>query len=108
MAIPSTATDPAGGPGTLAAPAAVSSSETIHRVHVGKILEVFNGGGSSINVTFVDPGKTPAGNAGTQAATPLAAGARRRWRLTHAFVGANKMITVNFSGTASVVAEIIN
>lgn len=108
MAIPVTPTDPTGGPGTLAAPGPVASSELINRVNVGKILEVTNGGGVTINVTFSDPGKTPAGNTGTQAAMPIAAGARRRWRLTHAFVGSNKKITVNFSATASVTAEIIN
>ncbi len=108
MAIPVTTTDPAGGPGSLAGPGPVAASENIHRVHVGKILEGFNGGGGAITVTFTDPGKTPAGNTGTQAAVPLAAGARRRWRLTHAFVGANKQIVVNFSGTTSVTAEIIN
>lgn len=108
MAIPVTSTDPAGGAGTLAAPGAVTSSETIHRAHVGKILEVFNGGGAPINVTFTDPGKTPAGNTGTQAAAAIAAGARRRWKLTAAFVGATKLITVGFSATTSVTAEIID
>lgn len=108
MAIPVTAAEPAGGLGTLAGPGSVGATEQIHRAHVGKILEVFNGGGSSINVTFTDPGKTPAGNVGSQAAAPVAAGARRRWKLTAAFVGSNKMITVGFSGTTSVTAEIIH
>lgn len=107
MAIPVTNTDVAGSAGSLAAPAAVSASETIHRANVGKILEVFNGSGGSINVTFVDPGTTPAGNAGTEPPAAVAAGARRRWKLTSEFVGSDKLITVQFSGTTSVTAEII-
>lgn len=107
MAIPVTAAAAAGSTGTLAAPGAVAASENINRVHVGKVLEVFNGGVGSINVTFTDPGLTPAGNTGTQAARPVAAGARRRWRLTNAFVDSDGVIVVAFSGTTSVTAEII-
>lgn len=107
MAIPVTNVSLAGTTGTLAAPGAVGSSETINRSNVGKILQVTNGGVGSINVTFVDPGKTPAGNTGTEDPAPVAAGATRRWKLIAAFVGTNKLITVNFSGTTSVTAEII-
>ncbi len=107
MAIPVASIEPAGTLGTLAAPASVASSETIHRANVGKILEVKNGGVGSINVTFTDPGKTPAGNTGTEDPAPVAAGATRRWKLTSAFVGSNKLITVGFSGTTSVTAEIL-
>jgi len=107
VAIPVTTTDVAGGAGSLAAPAAVGATELIHRANVGKILEVTNGSGGSINVTFTDPGKTPAGNTGTEPPAAVAAGARRRWKLTSAFVGSNKQITVTFSATPSVTAEII-
>jgi hypothetical protein len=107
VAIPVTSTALSGTAGTVAAPAAVGASETISRVHVGKILEVFNGGVGSINVTIVDPGKTPAGNTATSTAYPVAAGARRRWKLTRQYVGTNKLITIEFSGTTSVTAEVL-
>lgn len=108
MAIPTTRTETAGTTGSLAAPAAVAASEEIAASNVDNILQVTNGGGSPINVTFVDPGKTPAGNTGTEDPAPVAAGATRRWKLTSAFVNsATKKITVNFSGTTSVTAEII-
>lgn len=108
MSIAVTPTANAGTAGTLAAPSAVAASETIDHAYVGKVLEVTNGSGASINVTFTDPGKTPAGNTGTQAAFPVAAGARRRWRLTRSFVGSAKTITVTFSATTSVTAEIVD
>lgn len=108
MAIPVTNANSSGTTGTLAAPATPSLTETISRAHVGKILEIFNGSGGSINVTFTDPGRTPAGNTGTQSAAPVAAGARRRWKLTEAFVNTDtKVITVTFSSITSVTAEII-
>lgn len=108
MAIPVTTTETAGTLGTVAAPGAVAATELIHRAHVGKILQVTNGSGAPINVTFVDPGKTPAGNAATEDPAPVAAGATRRWKLTHAFVGSDKKITVQFSAQASVTAEILS
>lgn len=108
MPIPVRTIEPAGTAGTLAAPAAVALTEEIHRSNVGKILEVHNGSGSSINVTFVDPGKTPAGNTGTEDPSPVAAGATRRWKLTSAYVGTNKKITVTFSAITSVTAEILD
>lgn len=110
MAIPVTTTAALGSAGTAAAPGAVAASETIDAKHVGHILEVTNGSGAPINVTFTDPGHTPAGNTGTQAAESVAAGATRRWRLSGAFVGGPsnaRAITVGFSATASVTAEIL-
>ncbi len=108
MAINTTRTELSGTTGSLAVPAGVSASEEISAANVDNILQVTNGGVGSINVTFVDPGKTPAGNAGTEDPVPVAAGATRRWKLTSAFVNTStKKIVVNFSGTTSVTAEII-
>lgn len=94
--------------GVVAAPAAVSSSDTIPGAlaSAGAILEVKNGSGGSINVTFVDPGLTPAGNTGTQSAVAIAAGATRRFKLSTAFVNTDSLITVNYSATTSVTWEL--
>ena len=94
--------------GNLAAPAAVSVSDTIPGAlaSAGAILEVKNGYGGSINVTFVDPGMTPAGNTGTQAATAVAAGATRRFKLSTAFVNTDGLITVTYSSATSVTWEL--
>lgn len=95
--------------GVAAAPAAVSASDTISGALAtsGTILEVKNGGGGSINVTFVDPGSTAAGNTGTQAPVAVAAGVTRRFKLASAFVNEDTgLITVNYSGTTSVTWEL--
>jgi hypothetical protein len=59
--------------GLLAAPAAVTASDTISGDLVpvgGLIYRVINGGGSPDNVSVSDGGVTPAGNVGT--VTPVA------------------------------------
>lgn len=97
------------GLGTLAAPAAVSASDTISSGDIanGAILEVKNGSGVSINVTVVDPGLTPAGNTGTQAAVAVAAGATRRFKIPAAYVNqSTSVVTVNYSATTSVTYEL--
>ncbi len=97
------------GLGTLSAPAAVTSSDTISGgdVALGAILEVKNGGGGSINVTVVDPGLTPAGNTGTQAAVAVEAGATRRFKPSANFVSSSSgVVTVTYSGTTSVTYEL--
>ncbi len=94
--------------GTLAAPGAVSSSDTINGNYVGGQLKVYNGSGGSINVTFVDPGRTDAGNTGTQPAVAIANGAARWFPLLAAFVdGTTNLITVTFSATTTVTYELI-
>jgi hypothetical protein len=95
--------------GVAAAPAAVSVSDTIpgSLATAGVILEVKNGSGGSINVTFVDPGLTPAGNTGTNAAIAVAAGATKRFKLSTAFVDSSTgNITVNYSSATSVTWEL--
>ncbi len=96
--------------GALSAPGAVASSETVNGnlVASNAILQVINASGVSVNVTIVDPGRTPAGNTGTAAAVAVAAGATRFFKLSTATVdSASGNITVNFSATTSVTAQIL-
>jgi hypothetical protein len=96
--------------GALSAPGAVTASETINGnlVASNAILQVVNGSGVSINVTFTDPGRTPLGNTGTQAAVAVAAGATRFFKLTTGLVdGASGNITVGFSATTTITAQIL-
>ena len=94
--------------GTASNPQAVSSSDTISGNDVlnGCILEVKNGSGSSVNVTFVDPGHTQAGNTGTQAAVAVAAGATKRFKPSAAFIDTNNTVTVNYSSTTTITYEL--
>jgi hypothetical protein len=95
--------------GVASAPVAVNAADTINGniVASGGILEVKNGSGASINVTFTDPGKTPAGNAGTHPPVAVAAGATKRFKLASALTDSTTgYITVNFSATTSVTAEL--
>lgn len=96
--------------GALSAPGAVASSETVNGNLVASngILQVINGSGGSINVTIVDPGRTPAGNTGTASAVAVAAGATRFFKLSTGTVDSSTgNITVNFSATTSITAQII-
>lgn len=95
--------------GTVSNPQAVTSSDTIsgNDIANGAILEVKNASGGSINVTFTDPGHTPAGNTGTQAAIAVAAGTTKRIKPAPALVDpSSNLITVNYSATASVTYEL--
>lgn len=97
--------------GALSAPGAVTSSETINGNLAANdaILQVVNGSGVSINVTFTDPGRTPLGNTGTNAATAVAAGATKFFKLTSGLVdGATGNITVGFSATTTITAQVID
>ncbi len=107
MAIP-TLTTTVGG--VLSAPGAVASSETLNGnlVASGGKLQVVNGSGASINVTFTDPGHTPLGNTGTNAAVPVAAGTTKFFDLTPGLVdAASNNITVAFSATTTITAQVI-
>ncbi len=102
-----TATVPAVG-GTLAAPGSLGKSNTINGNYVGGQLKVINGSGGSINITIVDPGRTAAGNTGTQAAVAVADGAAKWFELTAAFVdSATNLFTVTSSSASSVTYELI-
>lgn len=107
MAIPVLTTTVAG---VLSAPGAVASSETINGnlVSLGAVLQVINGAGSPMNVTFTDPGRTPLGNTGTNAAVAVANGTTKFFKLTTGLVdGATGNITVGFSSTTTITAQII-
>ncbi len=96
--------------GALSAPGAVASSETINGnlVASNAILQVINGSGVSINVTFTDPGRTPLGNTATNAAVAVAAGATKFFKLTTGLVdGTSGNITVGFSATTTITAQIL-
>ncbi len=93
----------AGVTGTLTTTGtAVTASDTINGNMVGGILEI-RVGASPTNVTFVDPGRSSAGNTTTQAAAPIAASTTRTFRLTSAYVDpSTNLITVTFSSQATV------
>jgi len=102
-----TATTPAVG-GTLAAPAAIGTSNTINGNLVPCNLKVINGAGSPVNVTIVDPGRTDAGNTGTQAAVAVANGTAKWFSLTSAFVNpSDNLVTVTLDSATSVTYELI-
>jgi hypothetical protein len=71
------------------------------------IVEINNGSGGSINYTLVDGGRTPAGTAGA-ALTPvaIAAGAKRRFKLTSQYAGSNGEVAFQLSSVTSVTAEV--
>jgi len=82
------------------------SSESVAPVE-DLTLHVKNASGSSINVTVVDAGFTPAGGTGTIApvAVPATTGDMYIAIPYAAFNPATGLITVNFSATTSVTAE---
>ncbi len=88
--------------GVTSAPSQVTSSETIsgNLVSSGAKLMVTNGSGSSINVTFTDPGRTQLGNTGTQPPVAVANGQTKFFDLTPGLVdAASNNIVVGFSAT---------
>jgi hypothetical protein len=94
------------GYGTLLAPAAVTTSDTVQTDGDarGMILEVINGSGGSINVTVTDPGTTPAGSAaaGGGVVQAVAAATRRHFRLLPSYANTSGIITVTYSSATSV------
>lgn len=65
---------------TEVAPAAMSTSDTISAATIGTrgaLLNVINGGVSSVDFTAVDPGRTPVGNTVTAPAQAVANGTDR-------------------------------
>ncbi len=101
------ATTPAVG-GTLAAPAAIGTSNTINGNMVPCNLKVINGAGAPVNVTIVDPGHTDAGNTGTQAAVAVANGTAQWFALTAPFVDpTTNLVTVTLSSATTITYELI-
>jgi hypothetical protein len=96
--------------GLLAAPAAVSASDTISGDLVpvgGLILRVTNAGGSPDVVSVSDGGTTPAGNAGTVAGVSVAAGTTKSILITQNNINrATNQVTIAHSFTTTVTYEL--
>ncbi len=100
-------TTPAVG-GTLAAPAAMSTADTVNGNLVGGNLKVINGAGAPVTFTIVDPGRTDMGNTGTNAGVSVTNGTAKWFELTAAMVDpATNLITVTLSSATSVTYELI-
>ncbi len=94
--------------GTLAAPAAMSTADTINGNLVGGNLKVINGAGAPVNFTITDPGRTALGNTGTNAAVAVANGTAKWFELTAAMVDpADNLIHTTLSSATSVTYELI-
>lgn len=90
---------------------AVSSSDTIAASDIGQngvLINVINGGGSSINVTISDPGSTAVGNAGTTTPQAVANGTDGWFRILPGHVNpATGLATISYSGTTTVTYKAI-
>jgi hypothetical protein len=90
---------------------AVTSSDTLTASQVGSngvLLNVINGGGSPINVTILDPGKTGAGNVGTTSAQAVANATDGWFRILPGHVDlVSGLATVTYSGTTTVTYKAI-
>jgi hypothetical protein len=93
--------------GTLAAPAALSTADTINGNLVGGSLKVINASGSSVNFNLADPGRTDAGNTGTQAVTAVANNTGKWFKLDAAFVDADNLFHTVLSSAPGVTYELI-
>jgi hypothetical protein len=97
-----------GTTGLASNPQPVTSSDKITAGDVanGAILEVKNGSGSSINVTIVDGGHTPAGGSATSATQAVAAGTTKRFKPSSLYGDSNGDVTVTYSSTTTVTYEL--
>ncbi|MEU8371220.1 hypothetical protein [Micromonospora tulbaghiae] len=91
--------------------AAMTTSDTVSGSDIGPngaLLNVINGGGSSINVTLADPNLTAVGNAGTAVAQAVPAGSDRWFRLSPAHVNPSTGVAaVALSSATSVTYKLI-
>jgi hypothetical protein len=95
---------------TTVTAASMSTSDTIAAADVGvngALLNVINGGGSSINVTLSDPGSTAVSNPGTTTAQAVANGADRWFRISPGHVNSSGVATVTLSSATSVTYKLI-
>lgn len=82
---------------------AAASGDTVQGVDNDTFLVVYNGSGGSINVTVADPGRTPAGNAGTPVAVAVAATSFGLIPLYPSQVDPSTgLVSLTYSATASV------
>lgn len=94
--------------GTVAAPQAVSSTDTIDVTSLGSygFLEVINGGGSPDNVTIVDAGVTPGGNSGVDPVVAVSNGTTKKIRIRRELADSSSIVTVQHSFTTSVTCNL--
>lgn len=96
---------------TTATAAAVSTSDTIAAADIGvngALLNVINGAGAPINVTLVDPGRTPAANTTTAPAQAVANGTDRWFLVTANHVDPSSGVaTVTFSSATSITYKLL-
>jgi hypothetical protein len=96
---------------SLAAAQAVSASDTFANTNGRTMLEVTNGSGGSLTVTFVVPGTWPVTSGVTYAvsndAQTIANGAGKLFGPFNTTLFGTGTITVNFSATSSVTARVI-
>lgn len=96
--------------GALAAPAAVSASDTINGDLVpeaGLLYRVINGGGSPDNVSVSDGGRTPVGNPGTVTPVAVTNGTTKMIKIVRANIDpTTNLVTITHSFTTSVTYEL--
>ncbi|MGE5829701.1 MAG: hypothetical protein ACM30G_15275 [Micromonosporaceae bacterium] len=96
--------------GLLAAPAAVTASDTISGDLVpagGLLYRVINGGGSPDNVSVSDGGTTPAGNPGTVTPVAVANGTTKTILITRNNINlSTNLVTITHSFITSVTYEL--
>jgi len=96
--------------GLLAAPAAVSASDTIAGDLIpaaGLLYRVINGGASPDNVSISDGGTTPKGNPGTVTPVVVTNATTKTIRITrNDIVPATNLVTITHSFTTSVTYEL--
>jgi hypothetical protein len=96
--------------GLLAAPAAVSASDTISGDLVpagGLLYRVINGGASPDNVSVSDGGVTPAGNPGTVTPVAVTNGTTKTILITQDNINrSTNLVTITHSFTTSVTYEL--
>ncbi|GAA2636871.1 hypothetical protein GCM10010399_82490 [Dactylosporangium fulvum] len=96
----------------LCTPVAVASGDRIDGADIlnGAVF-IVSAGGTPTNVTFVDPGKTPAGTvAGAVTPVTVAANTSRCWgyrQLVGYIDPATNKVTANYSSTATIGAMVV-
>lgn len=95
---------------TTVAPAAMSVADTIAKTDVGlygALINVINGAGAPVNFTVLDPGSSPAGNAGSPPVQAVAAGTDRWFKIRPEHVNSSDLVNVTLSSATSVTYKLI-
>lgn len=97
--------------GTVCTGTAVSASDTINGNDVNNgCMLIVTCAGTGANVTLTDPGRTPAGNTGTQGAQAVSINTSRAWGpavLKNFIDPATNLVTVTYSATTNVTAMVV-